>query len=99
MLYYYTLAHYTLQGITVYYNGEVAVIRYIGPFDISDGTWLGLEMKRPCEQHMPLVSMTTSCYMCIGGKNDGSVQGRRYFTWSVVAMALYVHYCIASYLH
>ena len=38
-----------LQGITVYYNGEVAVIRYIGGFDLSEGTWLGLELKRPCE--------------------------------------------------
>ena len=42
------LSHYT-QGITVYYNGEVAVIRYIGGFDLSEGTWLGLELKRPCE--------------------------------------------------
>ncbi|XP_065890295.1 CAP-Gly domain-containing linker protein 3-like isoform X2 [Dysidea avara] len=50
------------EGISVYYNGEVGVIRYIGAFDLSDGTWIGLEMKRPC------------------GKNDGSVQGKRYFT-------------------
>ena len=42
------LSHYT-QGITVYYNGEVAVIRYIGGFDLSEGIWLGLELKRPCE--------------------------------------------------
>ena len=56
-MYYYTI--YTLQGITVYYNGEVAVVRYIGGFDVSEGTWLGLELKRPCEQHVLLVSMTT----------------------------------------
>lgn len=66
----------------MYYSGEVAVIRYIGGFDLSEGTWLGLELKRPCEQHVLLVSMTT-IVVYTGGKNDGSVQGKRYFTWSV----------------
>ena len=58
-----TLYTRTLQGITVYYNGEVAVVRYIGGFDVSEGTWLGLELKRPCEQHVLLVSMTTVCIL------------------------------------
>ena len=35
------------------------MVRYIGGFDVSEGTWLGLELKRPCEQHVLLVSMTT----------------------------------------
>ena len=63
----------------MYYNGEVGVIRYIGAFDLSDGTWIGLEMKRPCKcwgvSHHLIMSY------CVGGKNDGSVQGKRYFTW------------------
>lgn len=38
------------------------VIRYVGPVDFAEGTWLGVELRSA------------------KGKNDGSVQGRRYFT-------------------
>jgi CAP-Gly domain-containing linker protein 3/4 len=40
----------------------LGTIRYIGPTDFGEGTWLGVELRTP------------------KGKNDGSVQGRRYFT-------------------
>lgn len=38
------------------------VIRYMGPTELGEGTWLGVELRKP------------------KGKNDGSVQGKRYFT-------------------
>lgn len=34
----------------------------MGPTDFGEGTWLGVELRKP------------------KGKNDGSVQGKRYFT-------------------
>ncbi|BFY99568.1 hypothetical protein BsWGS_02608 [Bradybaena similaris] len=49
-------------GATVLCNNELGVIRYIGPTDLGEGTWLGVELRKP------------------KGKNDGSVQGKRYFT-------------------
>lgn len=44
------------------YIAVLAVVRYIGAVEFSDGCWLGLELKSSA------------------GKNDGSVQGQRYFT-------------------
>ncbi|XP_053208559.1 CAP-Gly domain-containing linker protein 3-like isoform X2 [Panonychus citri] len=49
-------------GVNVFVNNEVGVVRYIGPVDFAQGTWLGLELRSA------------------NGKNDGSVQGKRYFT-------------------
>lgn len=40
----------------------LGVIRYIGPVDFADGTWLGIELRSP------------------KGKNDGTIQGKSYFT-------------------
>lgn len=50
------------EGMSVFVNGELAVVRYIGFTEFADGMWLGVELRRP------------------NGKNDGSVQGKRYFT-------------------
>ncbi|XP_035829126.1 CAP-Gly domain-containing linker protein 3 [Aplysia californica] len=49
-------------GVTVLCNNELGVIRYMGPTEFGEGTWLGIELRKP------------------KGKNDGSVQGKRYFT-------------------
>lgn len=48
-------------GVNVFVNNEIGAVRYIGPVDFADGTWLGIELRSP------------------KGKNDGSVQGKRYF--------------------
>lgn len=54
---------FTLEvGMSVLCNNELGTIRYIGPTDFGDGTWLGVELRTP------------------KGKNDGTVQGKRYFT-------------------
>ena len=60
----------------MYYNGEVAVVRYIGGFDVSEGTWLGLELKRPCEQHVPLVSMPTAYIILQVARMMGQYRGK-----------------------
>uniref|UniRef100_A0A0B7AJW1 CAP-Gly domain-containing protein n=1 Tax=Arion vulgaris TaxID=1028688 RepID=A0A0B7AJW1_9EUPU len=49
-------------GAMVLCNNELGVIRYMGPTELGEGTWLGVELRKP------------------KGKNDGSVQGKRYFT-------------------
>ncbi|KAI8786616.1 CAP-Gly domain-containing linker protein 3 [Biomphalaria glabrata] len=49
-------------GVMVLCNNELGVIRYMGPTEFGEGTWLGVELRKP------------------KGKNDGSVQGKRYFT-------------------
>ncbi|XP_076338969.1 CAP-Gly domain-containing linker protein 4-like isoform X2 [Tachypleus tridentatus] len=49
-------------GMNVFVHNELGVVRYIGPVEFADGTWLGIELRTP------------------RGKNDGSVQGYRYFT-------------------
>ncbi|CAL1530139.1 unnamed protein product [Lymnaea stagnalis] len=49
-------------GVMVLCSNELGVIRYMGPTDFGEGTWLGVELRKP------------------KGKNDGSVQGKRYFT-------------------
>ncbi|KAK7487524.1 hypothetical protein BaRGS_00021226 [Batillaria attramentaria] len=55
--------NFTLEvGMSVLCNNELGTIRYIGPTDFGDGTWLGVELRTP------------------KGKNDGSVQGKRYFS-------------------
>ena len=48
-------------GVHVLVHNEIGVVRYIGPVNFSEGTWLGIELRTP------------------HGKNDGSVQGKRYF--------------------
>ncbi|XP_076463059.1 CAP-Gly domain-containing linker protein 3-like isoform X2 [Babylonia areolata] len=54
---------FTLEvGMSVLCNNELGTVRYIGPTDVGEGTWLGVELRTP------------------KGKNDGSVQGRRYFS-------------------
>ncbi|KAI0207755.1 CAP-Gly domain-containing linker protein 4 [Lamellibrachia satsuma] len=50
------------EGMSVFCNNELGVVKYIGNVDFADGIWLGVELRTP------------------KGKNDGSVQGRRYFT-------------------
>ncbi|XP_025109929.1 CAP-Gly domain-containing linker protein 3-like isoform X2 [Pomacea canaliculata] len=55
--------NFTLEvGMSVLCNNELGTIRYIGPTEFGEGTWLGVELRSP------------------KGKNDGSVQGKRYFT-------------------
>lgn len=55
--------NFTLEvGMSVLCNNELGTIRYIGPTDFGEGTWLGVELRTA------------------KGKNDGSVQGKRYFT-------------------
>ncbi|GFY51561.1 CAP-Gly domain-containing linker protein 4 [Trichonephila inaurata madagascariensis] len=49
-------------GINVFVNNEIGVVRYMGPVDFADGTWLGIELRTP------------------KGKNDGTVQGKSYFS-------------------
>lgn len=49
-------------GVNVLVNSEIGILRYIGPVDFAEGTWLGVELRSN------------------NGKNDGSVQGKRYFT-------------------
>ncbi|XP_059153165.1 CAP-Gly domain-containing linker protein 3-like isoform X2 [Physella acuta] len=49
-------------GAMVLCNNELGIVRYMGPTDFGEGTWLGVELRKP------------------KGKNDGSVQGKRYFT-------------------
>ncbi|XP_064626723.1 CAP-Gly domain-containing linker protein 3-like isoform X2 [Lineus longissimus] len=50
------------ENLSVFCNGELGVIKYIGPTDFAEGVWVGVELRVP------------------KGKNDGSVQGTRYFT-------------------
>ncbi|UYV73088.1 CLIP1 [Cordylochernes scorpioides] len=49
-------------GVNVFVNNEIGVVRYVGPVDFAEGTWLGIELRSS------------------KGRNDGTVQGRRYFT-------------------
>ncbi|XP_013420578.1 CAP-Gly domain-containing linker protein 3-like isoform X2 [Lingula anatina] len=49
------------EGMSVFCNNELGIIRYIGPTDFADGVWLGVELRTP------------------KGKNDGVVNGKRYF--------------------
>ncbi|KAG8194224.1 hypothetical protein JTE90_024556 [Oedothorax gibbosus] len=32
-------------GINVFVNNEIGAVRYIGPVDFADGTWLGIELR------------------------------------------------------
>lgn len=50
------------EGISVLCNNELGVVRYLGPVEFGDGTWVGVELRTP------------------KGKNDGSVQNKRYFS-------------------
>ncbi|XP_070563228.1 CAP-Gly domain-containing linker protein 4-like isoform X2 [Ptychodera flava] len=50
------------EGMSVYLNNELGLVRYIGPAHFADGLWLGVELRTA------------------KGKNDGSVQGKRYFS-------------------
>lgn len=34
-------------GLSVLVNGELGVVRYIGPAEFAEGTWLGVEMRKP----------------------------------------------------
>ncbi|GFS49284.1 CAP-Gly domain-containing linker protein 4 [Trichonephila clavipes] len=34
-------------GINVFVNNEIGVVRYMGPVDFADGTWLGIELRTP----------------------------------------------------
>ncbi|XP_015914966.1 CAP-Gly domain-containing linker protein 4 [Parasteatoda tepidariorum] len=34
-------------GINVFVNNEIGVVRYIGPVDFAEGTWLGIELRSP----------------------------------------------------
>jgi dynactin 1 len=43
-------------------DGKHGIVRYSGPLEIAQGSWLGLELPDQT------------------GKNDGSVQGTRYFS-------------------
>ena len=36
-----------LQGLSVLVNGELGVVRYIGPAEFAEGKWLGVEMRKP----------------------------------------------------
>lgn len=55
--------NFTLKtGMSVYVNGLIGVLRFIGRVEFADGVWLGVELRKP------------------NGKNDGSVEGKRYFT-------------------
>ena len=40
----------------------LGTIKYIGPTEFAEGTWIGVELRTP------------------KGKNDGTVQGKRYFS-------------------
>ncbi|KAF8454601.1 dynein associated protein-domain-containing protein [Terfezia claveryi] len=48
-------------GDRVDVNGQLAIVRYIGPADFAPGEWVGVELDIP------------------DGKNNGSVQGVKYF--------------------
>ncbi|ELU18914.1 hypothetical protein CAPTEDRAFT_180238 [Capitella teleta] len=50
------------EGMSVFCNNELGIVRYMGAVEFAEGVWLGLELRGP------------------KGKNDGSVQGKRYFT-------------------
>ncbi|XP_077981487.1 CAP-Gly domain-containing linker protein 3-like [Glandiceps talaboti] len=50
------------EGMSVYLNNELGIVRYLGPTHFADGVWLGVELRTA------------------KGKNDGSIQGKRYFT-------------------
>ncbi|XP_066919361.1 CAP-Gly domain-containing linker protein 4-like [Clytia hemisphaerica] len=55
--------NFTLKtGMSVYLNGQLGLVRFIGRVEFAKGVWLGVELRKPY------------------GKNDGSVEGRRYFT-------------------
>lgn len=34
-------------GVNVFVNNSIGVLRYIGPVDFADGTWLGIELRTP----------------------------------------------------
>lgn len=35
------------EGLSVLVNGELGVVRYIGSAEFAEGTWLGVEMRKP----------------------------------------------------
>ena len=38
---------FSFQGLSVLVNGELGVVRYIGLAEFAEGTWLGVEMRKP----------------------------------------------------
>lgn len=56
----------------------IGTLRYIGPVDFREGTWAGIELDALDEGGNPQQ-----------GKNDGSVEGRRYF-WCLPGRGIFV---------
>ena len=41
------MASETLQGMSVFVNNELGIVRHIGNIHFADGVWLGIELRRP----------------------------------------------------
>lgn len=63
-------------GDRVYVGTEdrSGVIKFVGPTQFAAGEWIGIALDQPCR---PVSAIRTHNAV---GKNDGSVQGVRYFT-------------------
>ncbi|XP_057290662.1 CAP-Gly domain-containing linker protein 4-like isoform X2 [Hydractinia symbiolongicarpus] len=58
--------NFTLKnGMSVYANNELGIVRFIGRVEFSDGIWLGVELRKP-STYMFLVIINTSliCVNC-----------------------------------
>ncbi|CAH8535486.1 unnamed protein product [Schistosoma turkestanicum] len=42
---------YLTEGMQVLCAGEIGIVRYIGPITFAEGTWLGIELRKPCGRH------------------------------------------------
>jgi len=37
------------EGMSVFVNGELGIVKYIGATEFARGTWLGVELRKPSE--------------------------------------------------
>ena len=54
-----------LQGMSVYVNNELGIVRYIGRIQFADGVWLGIELRKPGMYMYVYNSIVQCIYMYI----------------------------------
>ena len=40
------LIFFSFQGMSVYVNGQIGILRFIGRVEFSDGIWLGVDLRK-----------------------------------------------------
>ena len=73
--------------MSVFVNKEKGTVQYIAHTDFAPGVWLGVEFQKPSSLSLSLslslsvsVSLSLSLSLSLGGKNDGSANGKHYFS-------------------